>query len=325
MSLRKVSDLQGLTITDVLDNGLSDNLMNSLFEISYLSTIEPTVDLPPRYMYVSMFTTYADIRNDLLSAILSSGSTIEFHDHLDMLCGLCLSGNFYMNMEMDDSELTGGNREYGRGTGYEMFIHTTQNTLCAIYGPNLFFSSESNILQSNNNIIKDADGNIIAQFGATQIEFNQPLSVNADIYTTGDVHGNTFHGIALSARWADVAELYESDHQYEPGTLVKFGGNKEITIADTEANAVVTYKPGIVLNKSRSKTKDAGKVAIALVGRTPVKVLGKIHKFGKLMLSTIPGVATSKDDVNKKTIAIAMEDKYKDEIGLVECVVKMEF
>lgn len=87
-----------------------------------------------------------------------------------------------------------------------------------------------------------------------------------------------FYGCALCALWADLAETYESDRDYEPGTLVRFGGEKEITIAHDEANAVITTNPGLILNSDRHGCQ------IALVGRTPVNVVGKVKKFDKIYL-----------------------------------------
>ena len=329
MSLRKVSDLQGLNISHEIDEGREENIKRSLFEISYLSSSEATDLLPPRYSFASMYTTFEDVTTYMLSTILSNGDTIEFHDHVHMLCGLCVSGNMYLNLDMTDDEVGAGSRDHDRpGSGYEMFIHTTYNTLCAVgsdpNGVNHIYATNMNIIQSDINVVKNLDGDILAQFDDKIITFNRPLTVNNDIRTSGDIYGNTFHGTAVKALWADVAELYESDMQYSPGTLVKFGGSKEITIADDEVNAVVTDKPGLILNQSKSKKKDLNKVGIALTGRTPVKVLGQVRKFDKLCLSTIPGVATKKYD-DRKTIAIAMKDKFVDEIDLVECVVKLEF
>ena len=35
-----------------------------------------------------------------------------------------------------------------------------------------------------------------------------------------------FSGVAVSARYADLAEKYEADAEYEPGTVVKIGGER---------------------------------------------------------------------------------------------------
>jgi hypothetical protein len=46
---------------------------------------------------------------------------------------------------------------------------------------------------------------------------------------------------------------------------------------------------------------------IALVGRVPVKVIGKVKKFDKLVLSNTPGVARIKQkDEKNTTIGIAL-------------------
>ena len=57
-------------------------------------------------------------------------------------------------------------------------------------------------------------------------------------------------GTAMRSRWTgDIAEMYESDSIYDPGTLVMFGGDKEITRSDGKVcHAIVTEKPGVILN-----------------------------------------------------------------------------
>ena len=91
-------------------------------------------------------------------------------------------------------------------------------------------------------------------------------------------------GIAMSAWWADLAEKYRSDFPYDPGTLVKFGGEKEITIADDKVNGVVTTAPGLMLN-SFSEDENDIMVGMTLAGRVPVKVLGPVKKFDRIVLS----------------------------------------
>jgi len=106
---------------------------------------------------------------------------------------------------------------------------------------------------------------------------------------------------------------------------VKFGGSKEITIADSDANAVITTKPGFLMNSFEDDAKTV--LGVALVGRVPVKVVGQVKKFDKLCLSKIAGVASKKDDGDdsSKIIGIALDDKTNEDVDLVECVVKMTF
>ena len=145
------------------------------------------------------------------------------------------------------------------------------------------------------------------------------------VHTTGNetIKGvKTFteviQGTAYSAYWGDLAEFYESDNEYPKGTLVKFGGEKEITIANDEVNAVITSEPGFILNRQMENGQP-----IALCGRVPVRVIGKVNKFDYLTLSDIPGVARAREvnDICSFT-ARALEQKESEEEGLILCVVR---
>lgn len=122
---------------------------------------------------------------------------------------------------------------------------------------------------------------------------------------------------AHHALWSDLGERYLADAYYEPGTLVKFGGEKEITIADNEVNAIVSTK-AFDLNAQL-----VGGTVIALCGRVPTKVKGKIQKFDKIMLSDTPGVAC-KWDGTVHAIGRALESNDDEGIKLVECVTRFE-
>ena len=130
---------------------------------------------------------------------------------------------------------------------------------------------------------------------------------------------------AAAAYWADVAEIYTADNEYLYGTLVKFGGEKEITIADDRANAVVSEKPAITLN---SGNKEENALPIVLTGRSKVRTIHPVKKFDKIYLSEIPGVgAISSYKISSATspIGIALEAKPYDEEGLVECILQGNF
>ena len=102
----------------------------------------------------------------------------------------------------------------------------------------------------------------------------------------------------------------------EPGTLVKFGGEKDITIArsEEEAEAVISTKPGVVLN---SLNNNEFCYPVALVGQVPVKVVGCVKKG--------VAIASSKKILNAKIIGKALEDNLNNEEKLVNCVVRLVF
>lgn len=121
---------------------------------------------------------------------------------------------------------------------------------------------------------------------------------------------------ACHAFWSDLGEKYLGDCNLEPGTLVQFGGDKEITIAKDEVNAIVSTA-AFDLNHCLE-----GGTVIALCGRVPTKVIGKVKKFDDIILSKIPGVGRSKKwyDFFRKPIGKALEDNDNENIKLVECV-----
>ena len=129
----------------------------------------------------------------------------------------------------------------------------------------------------------------------------------------GKISATNVIDFANHAYWSDLGERYLADSKYDPGTLVKFGGEKEITIADTEVNAIISTK-AFDLNASLS-----GGTVIALCGRVPTKVIGKIQKFDKIMLSNIPGIAC-KWDGQSRVIGRALENNDNEDIKLIECV-----
>lgn len=128
---------------------------------------------------------------------------------------------------------------------------------------------------------------------------------------------NVINGTALRAQWADLAENYDSDQKYPPGTLVCFGGKKEITIATQYANAVVSENPAYLMN---SNMQDG--LPIALVGRVKVRVDQPVKKFDKLVLGNQPGIATV-DNNAARPLGIALESTNK--VGLVLASVRFDF
>lgn len=132
---------------------------------------------------------------------------------------------------------------------------------------------------------------------------------------------NTVYAKATSAQYADLAEIYETDAEYEVGTVVVFGGEKEVTIS-TEGNdprvaGVISEKPAYLMNS------DSAGQPVALIGKVPCKVVGHIVKGD--MLSTDPnnhGVAkkTHEPQVGE-VIGKALDDYDSNEIGTINIVV----
>jgi hypothetical protein len=141
-----------------------------------------------------------------------------------------------------------------------------------------------------------------------------------DIGSTGAKY-NTVYAKATSAQYADLAEVYESDADYEVGTVVIFGGKKEITISkegnDIRVAGVISENPAYLMNS------DATGLPVALMGKVKCKVVGHINKGD--MLSTHPehnGVAKKTHDPQVgEVIGKALEDYDSEEIGTINIVV----
>ena len=122
---------------------------------------------------------------------------------------------------------------------------------------------------------------------------------------------------------ADLAENYEGDEQYEVGTVLVFGGDKEVTTTNVKNDTRVA---GVVSNTAAYTMYEACpglKNLIALQGRVPCKVVGKIRKGDILVTSGIAGVAVAASgDVRVGTVVgKAIKDYDSDHIGLVEIAV----
>ena len=114
------------------------------------------------------------------------------------------------------------------------------------------------------------------------------------VTANADIQAGTAHLTATAAQYADLAEIYESDADYEPGTVLVIGGDKEVTqckmLQDPRVVGVVSTNPAYLMNK------DANGVAVALRGKVPCKVEGPVRKGDVLVTNVTPGTATTLTD-----------------------------
>ena len=132
-----------------------------------------------------------------------------------------------------------------------------------------------------------------------------------------------FNGNASSANYADLAERYTADNAYTPGTVVVFGGEKEVTACsnkgDRRAAGVVSTNPAYLMNNS---LQGSTVVDLALQGRVPCQVIGKVEKGDMLVTSAVPGYAIVDNEPKIGTvIGKAVEQKHTDGKGVIEVVV----
>ena len=141
--------------------------------------------------------------------------------------------------------------------------------------------------------------------------------------TSGTITGNwsLTSGSRLQATYsADIAEYYEGDQEYPVGTVLIFGGDKEVTISDKRMDTRVA---GVVSDNAAFVMYDAcpgHKNLLALQGRVPCRVVGRIAKGDLLVTSNIKGVAVAADSGIEigSVIGKALENYDSDHIGTIE-------
>lgn len=131
---------------------------------------------------------------------------------------------------------------------------------------------------------------------------------------------NKIWGVSVNAQYADLAENYVADNNYEPGTVVHFGGEFEVTACDvdmcTRVAGVVSTNPAYLMNATQQGELV---VPVALTGRVPTKVTGTVHK-GDMMVSA--GSGRARAEANPRVgsvIGKALQDSEGDTV--IEVVV----
>jgi hypothetical protein len=135
--------------------------------------------------------------------------------------------------------------------------------------------------------------------------------------SSGNLTAGVFSGVATSARYADLAEIYKTDVHYDVGTVVAVGGNAEVraTVFGDRAIGAISEKPAYLMNK------DAEGQAIALKGRVPVRVVGAVSKGDRLVATDNGCAIRASFHQHSDVFAIALESNQNTLVKLVECVI----
>jgi hypothetical protein len=155
---------------------------------------------------------------------------------------------------------------------------------------------------------------------------NATAIVNGGTNGTGNIgaSGQTFNTIfakATTAQYADLAEKYAADAEYEPGTVLCFGGSAEVTQCDHDADrkvaGVVTTNPAYMMNDAIDAEHSA---AIALQGRVPCKVVGPVAK-GDMLVSAGAGRARAEADPKVGSVIGKALEAHAAGEGVIEVAV----
>ena len=152
---------------------------------------------------------------------------------------------------------------------------------------------------------------------------NNTYDIGSSDVRYATVYATLFDGTATEAYYADLAENYVADAEYAPGTVLEFGGANEVTQSTTHGThrvaGVVSTNPAHLMN---SHCEGEHVVALALQGRVPCNVIGKVAKGDMLVASNIPGYAiVNNTPTVGSVIGKALADKLDGDRGVVEVVV----
>jgi hypothetical protein len=138
---------------------------------------------------------------------------------------------------------------------------------------------------------------------------------------------NNIYGTAIHAQYADLAERFEADQPYTPGTIVGLGGMKEITVVTEELSeevfGVISTKAAYLMNSGAGS--DSTHPPVAVQGRVPVKVIGKIRKGDRLVAAGngLARAGTKTELTPWTVIGRALENKADTGEGTIEAIVKL--
>ena len=198
-----------------------------------------------------------------------------------------------------------------------------------------YLGNEPDVITTAETVINTAnDGNnetVFLVFSDTQgattaLETDVSLTYNPStnlLTTTGNVTASHFVGTATQALYADLAEKYVADSQYDPGTVMTIGGSKEVTSSnsymDPTVAGIVSTNPAFLMNKDLTAENV---VDLALTGRVPCKVHGKIQRGDMIVSGNIAGAGTSCTVPNFGTVVGKALESYDSEtVGTIEVIV----
>lgn len=132
---------------------------------------------------------------------------------------------------------------------------------------------------------------------------------------------NTLFAKATTAQYADLAEKYAADAEYQPGTVVMFGGSAEITLCNHDMSSavagIISTNPAYLMNSNLQASYIAD---VALIGRVPCQVQGPVNK-GDLLVSAGNGRARTEKNPVPGTILGKAIEHFDGDTGIIEVAV----
>ena len=247
-------------------------------------------------IYSKVYANVVIATTGQFGSLTANGENVATQQYVNATVNDLTSGNStFSNLSITGSISTPSNGS--------VTIGAANNKFGSIYGTvitaNTFVSTTSITTPSDGLVDIGTSGNKFGSIYGTVITANTFVATTSitttsngtvDIGTSGNKFGNIY-GTAMAANYADLAEKYVADADYESGTVLDFGGSHEVTLSTglvpSRVAGVVSTNPAYLMNDDCSGHFVA---AVALQGRCPCKVVGPIQK-GDLLVSAGDGRA----------------------------------
>ena len=293
---------------------------------------QTVTDTDTGYTWAATGSAVADSANDTLTWVSGSGIDIDVDATAD---AIRISNTYSYTLPAATSTVLGG---------IELFSDTVQSvaanavtaTASRTYGIQVNASGQAvvNVPWTDSNTDTKITTSNDTAAATRYVPFvssaaaNQAAQTNAAFTfypSTATLSVTNITGTSSAAKYSDIAERYETDGANEAGTIMIFGGDKEVTAstkyAQTKIAGVISTAPAYMMNSEAGS--DETHPYIALQGRVPCKVVGKVRKGDIIVASEYAGVgqAWANEDIDPRMTAyvgIAIEDKDSAGVGLVE-------
>jgi len=269
-------------------------------------------------------TGYGNFTGNVNALHLTSPGNVEVTGNVsggNIITAGAVTGNGRALTSLDASNLDTGTVPSGRLSGtYTITVSgaaTTAGTVTTAAQPNITSVGTLTSLSVTGNV---SGGNLITAGLVSLSSIVKTGSNGVGNIGSASNQFNTVFAKATSAQYADLAEMYEADEIYEPGTVVSFGGIKEITISlisnDSKVAGVVSSDPAYLMNATQTGTA----VPVALMGRVHTRVSGSVRK-GDLMVSAGDGSAQASAAPQIGTVIGKSLEDFDGDQGMIEIVV----
>ena len=233
-----------------------------------------------------------------------------------------VTGNGRALTSLNASNLDTGTVPSGRLSGtYTITVSgaaTTAGTVTTAAQPNITSVGTLSSLTVTGNI---TGGNLITAGLVSLSSITKTGSNGVGNIGSSTSRFNTVFATASTALYADLAEMYVADSDYGAGTVVVFGGDREITASrqqcDPAVAGVISRDPAYLMNSGQTGDHV---MPVALSGRVRCRVKGPITK-GQLLVSSYDGHAQACQTPPVGTVIGKALQDFDGDQGMIEVVV----